>query len=252
MDVMIPAKQTHEGFCSFHCIQSNNGARTRIGTRVSANFSSEKGFLASKISYIELSVDFPDLKKDRVCRKQEKKKNLVYAVSKDEPLAINGRVFHNERNSGRRFEDDSSSWASAGPTYDEFESNNYLRRLVRNGELDEAFKYLESMVYRGDIPDIIPCTSLIRGFCRMGKTRKSTRVLEILEESGAVPNVITYNVLISGYCKAGEMDNALKLLDRMSVAPDVVTYNTILRSLCDSGKLKQAMRVLGRQMEREC
>ncbi|CAA2970195.1 Hypothetical predicted protein [Olea europaea subsp. europaea] len=136
--------------------------------------------------------------------------------------------------------------------FEEFESNNFLRRLVKNGELEEGFRHLENMVYRGDIPDIIPCTSLIRGFCRIGKTKKATRIMEILEESGAVPDVITYNVLISGYCKSGEIDSALKVLDRMSVAPDVVTYNTILRTLCDSGKLKQAMKVLDRQLQKDC
>ncbi|KAJ7965867.1 Pentatricopeptide repeat-containing protein [Quillaja saponaria] len=132
-------------------------------------------------------------------------------------------------------ESESSNGVYSSRIFEEFESNNNLRQLVRNGQLDEGFKFLETMVYHGDIPDIIACTSLIRGYCKIGKTRKATRVMEILEESGPVPDVITYNVLISGYCKSEEIDKALLVLERMSVAPDVVTYNTILRNLCDSG-----------------
>ena len=83
----------------------------------------------------------------------------------------------------------------------EHESKIHFCRLVRNGELDNGFKFLESMVYKGEILDIIPCASLIKGFCRISKTRKTYRVTKILEQSRVVLDVITYNVLISGYCK---------------------------------------------------
>ncbi|KAL8131036.1 hypothetical protein AgCh_007098 [Apium graveolens] len=179
----------------------------------------------------------------------EKRRKMVSAISRSGSVGLNGEMNgFDVRNGGSS----SLSKYSCSRNFEEYESNNCLRRLVKSGELEESFRFLESMVYRGDIPDIIPCTSLIRGFCRLRKTKMATRVLEILEESGAVPDVITYNVLISGYCKVGEIDNALEVLDRMSVAPDVVTYNTILRSLCDRGKLSQAMEVLDRQLRKEC
>ena len=47
----------------------------------------------------------------------------------------------------------------------EHETNNHFRCLVRNGELEDGFKILENMVYKGEIPNIILCGSLIRGFC---------------------------------------------------------------------------------------
>ena len=50
-------------------------------------------------------------------------------------------------------------------SFEEGLSNSHLCGLVRNGDLEEGFKHLVSMVYRGYIPDIIPCTSLICGFC---------------------------------------------------------------------------------------
>ena len=62
----------------------------------------------------------------------------------------------------------------------EHESKNHFCRLVRNGELEDGFKFLENMVYKGEIPNIIPGTSLIRGFCQIGKTKKADRVMEIL------------------------------------------------------------------------
>lgn len=180
---------------------------------------------------------------------------LVSAASKVESSGLNGRAQKFETlSSGYSNSNGNGHYSSVNSSFalEDVESNNHLRQMVRTGELEEGFKFLENMVYHGNVPDIIPCTTLIRGFCRLGKTRKAAKILEILEGSGAVPDVITYNVMISGYCKAGEINNALSVLDRMSVSPDVVTYNTILRSLCDSGKLKQAMEVLDRMLQRDC
>lgn len=143
----------------------------------------------------------------------------------------------------------SSTTAQFWQNFEESESNNHLRKFVRNGKLGEGFKFLQSMLCRGEIQDAIACTSLIRGFCKTGKTLKVTRVMDSLEDFGVVPDVITYNVLIGEYHKSVEIDNAIHVLDQMSIAPDVVAFNTILCTLCNSGKLNQAMEVLDRQLQ---
>lgn len=228
MDLIVPTSHTHEGLRSFQYFNRYTTRRSSFaGARIRGNDGSSR----------KVHVGFRKLRKSR-----------VFAVSGVETFRCNGKL----QNLDKPLNGHMGNGHVSSSSIEEFESNNHLRKLVRNGELEEGFRFLENMVYRGEIPDIIASTSLIRGFCKIGKTRKATRIMEIIEDSGAVPDVITYNVLISGYCKAGEIDNALRVLDRMSVAPDVVTYNTILRTLCDSGKLKQAMEVLDRQLEKEC
>ncbi|KAJ0024413.1 hypothetical protein Pint_08529 [Pistacia integerrima] len=252
MDLIVPTNHGHEGFCSF---QHFHGESTRNcsffsprrgANKVGIKLSSKKVYVRYKAPFLVQSADSFDCKK----RKPQgfQKQTRVFAVSKNETLSSNAKLKNVQKSPHGHLVNGhiSSSQENSSHNFEEFESNNHLRRMVRNGELEEGFKFLESMVYHGDIPDIIPCTSLIRGFCKVGKTRKATRVMEIIEDSGAVPDVITYNVLISGYCKSGEIDNAFRLLDRMSVAPDVVTYNTILRTLCIAyeGLAKEALELL--------
>ena len=239
MDLVAPAEQV----CSFHHFHITRA-------RVSDNSISRPFVLYPDSS---VSHHFSKLKATRSRKRLE---NRVSAVSKSEASGLNGRLQQIVSTPNGDLNvigmESSPIGVNGSRSFEEFASNIHLRKLVRNGELEEGLKFLERMIYQGDIPDVIACTSLIRGFCRSGKTKKATRIMEILENSGAVPDVITYNVLIGGYCKSGEIDKALEVLERMSVAPDVVTYNTILRSLCDSGKLKEAMEVLDRQLQREC
>ncbi|GAB2217321.1 hypothetical protein Droror1_Dr00000495 [Drosera rotundifolia] len=166
-------------------------------------------------------------------------------------------------------------------------STPHFRGLVEKGEMESAFRLLETMVEnRRDIPNVASCNKLTQGLCRVEKTSKASRVLEMLEESGeaVLPTVVTYTVMIGGYCNqgnvdkaldlldrmmvspngvcyntllkgfcdSGELDKALELLDRMKVAPDVVSYTTLLKGLCDSGKLDRAIELLGRQLKSGC
>ncbi|KAK8568602.1 hypothetical protein V6N13_106506 [Hibiscus sabdariffa] len=121
-----------------------------------------------------------------------RKRCKVLAFSKVESAGLNGRLHSYESSQEGSYGNGHvlSSQSSSVHGFEESGSNNQLRKFVRNGELEEGFKLLEGMVYHGEIPDIIACTSLIRGFCKRGKTRKATRVMEIIEDSGAVPDVL--------------------------------------------------------------
>ena len=232
MDLVVTTKQTHDGFCTFQLI--HHRLSRQIGARVCCNLNSVKVLVGSNSRFLVVSSD---------CVSE--RGNL----SKKETCGSNGQFFKSEKNQLGQL---SGGSEKSSQSFEEGLSNSHLCGLVRSGDPEEGFKHLVSMVYRGYIPDIIPCTSLISGFCRIGMTKKAIRVMELLEASGAVLDVIIYTILIKGCYISGEIDSALKVLDRMSVAPDVVTYDTILRSLCDSGKLKQAMEVLDRQLQREC
>lgn len=179
--------------------------------------------------------------------------SCVFAVSKYENSGMKSNPHHSGRFSKGPLTgvESSANGINASQNFMEFEIHR-LRRLIRNGELEEGSNFLEYITDKGNMPDVIACTALIREFCKIGRTKNATRVMDILEKSGAVIDVTSYNVLISGYCKSGETEEALWVLDRMSVAPNAATYDTILCSLCERGKLKQAMEVFHRQLQSKC
>ena len=128
------------------------------------------------------------------------KPSLFFAVLRVYTFSSDGKLSHTEKIQRDHLSGGSHA-SNSSSNIEEHESNNHFHRLVRNGELEDGFKFLEIMVYKGEIPDIISCASFIRGFCRIGKTRKADRVTEILEQSRVVLDIITYNVSISGYYK---------------------------------------------------
>ncbi|KAJ6335381.1 hypothetical protein OIU78_012083 [Salix suchowensis] len=162
MDLIIPTSHTHEGLCSFqYFIRDTTRRSSFAGARIRGNVGSTR----------KIHVGLRKLRKSR-----------VFAVSEVETFHSNGKL----QNHDKPLNGHMGNGHVSSSSIEEFESNNHLRKLVRNGELEEGFRFLESMVYRGEIPDIIASTSLIRGFCKIGKTRKATRVMEIIEDSGAV------------------------------------------------------------------
>ncbi|KAF3795866.1 hypothetical protein EJ110_NYTH02957 [Nymphaea thermarum] len=102
----------------------------------------------------------------------------------EEQHSFNGKFPNCSKNSNEIVSNGSISGGYCG-NMDDSESNEVVRRLVRNGQLPEALTVLENMAGNGEMPDIIPCTSLIRGFCKMGQTKKATKVLDIIDGSGA-------------------------------------------------------------------
>ena len=141
--------------------------------------------------------------------KAEAKPSLFFAVLRVYTFSSDGKLSHTEKIQRDHLSGGSHA-SNSSSNIEEHESNNHFHRLVRNGELEDGFKFLEIMVYKGEIPDIISCASFIRGFCRIGKTRKADRVTEILEQSRVVLDIITYNVSISGYYKNEKKEEETK------------------------------------------
>ncbi|CAD5312253.1 unnamed protein product [Arabidopsis thaliana] len=244
MDLMVSTSSAQEGFCliqQFHR-EYKRGNKLDVSCRTSGSISSK--------------IPLGSRKRNRLV--------LVSAASKVESSGLNGRAQKFETlSSGYSNSNGNGHYSSVNSSFalEDVESNNHLRQMVRTGELEEGFKFLENMVYHGNVPDIIPCTTLIRGFCRLGKTRKAAKILEILEGSGAVPDVITYNVMISGkgcspvlityntvidgLAKAGKTGKAIKLLDEMrakDLKPDTITYSSLVGGLSREGKVDEAIK----------
>ncbi|PWA48600.1 hypothetical protein CTI12_AA473000 [Artemisia annua] len=188
-----------------HRIRVHNSVA--LGTGNDGKLNDKNGFLNIKIKRVSAVIKSPNGK----------------AVNGEKSLQYNGNGT-NEISTRRNFE--------------EFENKNHLRRLIRNGELEEGFKYLENMVYRGDI-----------------HMKKATRVMEILEESGVVPDVITCNVLISGYCRAEKLEEAMVVLARQmekECYPDVITYTILIEAACKMSGVGQAMKLLDTMKTKGC
>ncbi|KAH1214241.1 Pentatricopeptide repeat-containing protein [Glycine max] len=161
--------------------------------------------------------------------------NCVFAVSKYENSGSKGILQRFERLPKGALNGVESSSANGVNTSLNFEESeiHHLHVLIKNGELDEASRFLEYMTNKGNIYAF--------EFCKIGRTKNATRIMGILEESGAVIDITIYNV-----------EEALRVLDCMSVSPNGINYDTILRSLCDRCKLKQGMEVLDRQLQIKC
>ena len=153
MDLVVPMNQTHDRFYSFHCVHKNH----RLGWRIGARFCSNLIYVGHKDRFLVLYVDDGNgLSKQEGFRKQ--RRNWVFAVSRRVEAVSSKSQLSNSRKTqlGR---------GNSSQSFEEGLSNSHLRGLVRNGDLEEGFKHLVSMVYRGYIPDIITRTSLICGFC---------------------------------------------------------------------------------------
>ncbi|KAJ6337679.1 hypothetical protein OIU76_007372 [Salix suchowensis] len=148
MDLIIPTSHTHEGLCSFqYFIRDTTRRSSFAGARIRGNVGSTR----------KIHVGLRKLRKSR-----------VFAVSEVETFHSNGKL----QNHDKPLNGHMGNGHVSSSSIEEFESNNHLRKLVRNGELEEGFRFLESMVYRGEIPDIIASTSLIRGFLGIARQER--------------------------------------------------------------------------------
>ncbi|KAJ6730235.1 ATPASE EXPRESSION PROTEIN 3 [Salix viminalis] len=211
MDLIIPTSHTHEGLCSFQYFNRDTTRRSSFaGARIRGNVGSTR----------KIHVGLRKLRMSR-----------VFALSEVETFHSNGKL----QNHDKPLNGHMGNGHVSSSSIEEFESNNHLRKLVRNGELEEGFRFLESMVYRGEIPDIIASTSLIRGFFEL---------LNQLSSKGCSPVLITYNTVIDGLSKVGKTDEAVELLHEMrgkGLKPDVITYSSLIAGLSREGKVEEAI-----------
>lgn len=128
--------------------------------------------------------------------------------------------------------------------------NTLVKGLCTEGRITEATHLFDRMPQWGCSPDLVTCTTLIRGLCSVKST---TMALKFLREMASKPNVVTYNTIIDAFCKEDAMDKASELFEEMpgsGVQPDVFTYNSLLHGYSAQGCLRESIRVFKEMVDK--
>ncbi|KAM1244512.1 hypothetical protein ACFX1X_036299 [Malus domestica] len=73
-------------------------------------------------------------------------------------------------------------------------------RRSKELRLIDAFVHLESMVGKGQKPDVAQATQLLYDLCKANKMRKAVRVVEMMVVSGIIPDAASYTFLVNYLC----------------------------------------------------
>lgn len=89
----------------------------------------------------------------------------------------------------------------------------------------------------GCTPDVISCSTLLKGLCDEKRTQEALELLRMMVDGGGscMPNVVSYNTVIDDFSKEGEVDKANSLL-----FVNVVTYSSIIDDLCKAQAMNRA------------
>ncbi|RCW19049.1 hypothetical protein GLYMA_14G184300v4 [Glycine max] len=187
--------------------------------------------------------------------------NCVFAVSKYENSGSKGILQRFERLPKGALNGVESSSANGVNTSLNFEESeiHHLHVLIKNGELDEASRFLEYMTNKGNIyalweveealrvldcmsvsPNGINYDTILRSLCDRCKLKQGMEVLDRQLQIKCYPDVVTYTELIDAACKDSRVGQAMKLLIEMvskECKPNVVTYNALIKGICNEGNL---------------
>ncbi|KAG8368731.1 hypothetical protein BUALT_Bualt15G0076500 [Buddleja alternifolia] len=134
--------------------------------------------------------------------------------------------------------------------------NIVMRGLCREGKVEKAFEFFDSMRNFGCHPDLVSYNTLINGLCRVGKVNRAEELLrEVKVQCGFSPDVVTYTSVICGYCKFGKMENAATLLDEMinnGIRPNLFTFNVIIDGFGKKGLVALASKMYERMVDGCC
>lgn len=75
--------------------------------------------------------------------------------------------------------------------------------------------FLDEMVDKGIVPNIMTYNSIIKGYCRSGNVRKGQQFLQKMRQDNILPDLIAFNTLIHGYVKEENMDEAFNVFNIM-------------------------------------
>lgn len=105
------------------------------------------------------------------------------------------------------------------------------------GNMDAASHLLKKMVESGYSPNVVTCTSLIKGFFESQMPSKAFGILDTMESKGCFPDLVLYNVLIDCLSKMGRYEdaiNAFLLLQEQRLIPDSYTLCSLITTVCIS------------------
>nr|VDD64133.1 unnamed protein product [Brassica oleracea] len=129
-----------------------------------------------------------------------------------------------------------------------------VKKLCRQGELDEAEAYLRALL--PDDPD--GCGAglgiLIDSLCSQEKFQKATKLLDDIKVVGTVPMDRAYSIWIKSLIGAGLLDNIEGFLQQISPLEgceiEVVRYNSLISKLLKENNLGSVYDILTEMMVR--
>ncbi|CAL5443605.1 unnamed protein product [Camellia sinensis] len=111
------------------------------------------------------------------------------------------------------------------------DQQDYTRRLFRARTTGYL---LEKMIEAGCSPNVVTCTSLIKGFMDSQKPGKALCILSTMESKECSTDLVLCNVLIDCLSKMGRCDDALDVffsLPKRKLVPDSYTLCSIMSTL---------------------
>ncbi|KAF7082043.1 hypothetical protein CFC21_085924 [Triticum aestivum] len=118
--------------------------------------------------------------------------------------------------------------------------------LLKEGEVDQAYRLFSEMLRQGVSPNIVTCNSIISGMCKLHAMDKAEEVLQQMLDRRILPDVTTYTSLIHGYYSLGqceEVDRVFKEMPRNGVQPNIITYSIQMDYLCKNGRCTEARKI---------
>lgn len=116
-----------------------------------------------------------------------------------------------------------------------------LNAYTRNGSLDHAFKYFETMQERNEYS----WTTMIAAYSQCGRLNDAIALYEQNNER----SVATQTTMMTAYAQNGRICEARRIFDAIG-SPSVVTWNAMLAGYAQNGMLEEAKDVFLRMPER--
>ncbi|KAJ4834911.1 hypothetical protein Tsubulata_032565, partial [Turnera subulata] len=105
-----------------------------------------------------------------------------------------------------------------------------LEGLCESGQLDEAKKFWDEIIWPSKIHDDFVYAAILKGLCRLASFNEACHFLYELVDSGISPNIFCYNIVIDSACKLGMKREAYQVVGEMrknGVVPDAVTWRIL-------------------------
>ncbi|CAA7062428.1 unnamed protein product [Microthlaspi erraticum] len=127
--------------------------------------------------------------------------------------------------------------------------------LCKEGLFLDAEKFLDRMVSKGLVPNIVIYNSMIDGYCKLGRTEEAMRILSRKMIGRVTPDAFTVSSLIKGYSKRGDMEEALRVFTEFkgnNISADFLGFLSLIKGFCTKGRMEEARSVLREMLVAEC
>ncbi|XP_060191350.1 pentatricopeptide repeat-containing protein At5g14080 [Lycium barbarum] len=118
-----------------------------------------------------------------------------------------------------------------------------------------AIFFLNFMLGKEMVPDLVAVTSLSANLCKHGKIDELLEVFQNLSSRNYFSHTHSYNIMVSFLCKAGKVREAYEVLRdmrRKGAIPDIQSYNLLLEACCQEDLLRPAKRLWDEMFTNGC